>query len=111
MPLKEVAGVAQKVIDNMATMGLVMRSCTLPGSEQPLLKLASGTVEIGMGIHGEAGVKTIEVRFQLWSFLFCFKASFSQQIFKHLSYRCIKKKIIIADDFSFKANCRHSQSN
>lgn len=57
--LKKVAQVAQQVVDSMATMGLAIRSCVLPGSTQQLLPLASGNVEVGLGIHGEAGLKTV----------------------------------------------------
>ncbi|KAE8750377.1 hypothetical protein FOCC_FOCC002935 [Frankliniella occidentalis] len=61
LALKKVAEAAQKVIDNMATMGFALRSCTVPGSTQLLLKLDSDSVELGVGVHGEAGAKTIKV--------------------------------------------------
>ena len=60
-PLEQVAEIAQKVVDNMATMGLAIRPCSLPGSAQPLLTLDPGTVEVGIGVHGEAGVRTIKM--------------------------------------------------
>lgn len=69
LPLKKVAEVAQRVVNNMATMGLAIRSCVLPGSTQPLLPLAPGCVELGIGVHGEAGLKTVQVfilRCVLW---------------------------------------------
>lgn len=59
--LKEVAEAAQKVTDNMATMGLALRSCVVPGSTQLLLKLDDESVELGVGVHGEAGAKTVKV--------------------------------------------------
>ncbi|XP_034253977.1 PTS-dependent dihydroxyacetone kinase 1, dihydroxyacetone-binding subunit DhaK-like [Thrips palmi] len=59
LPLKKVAEVAKRVVDSTATMGLAIRSCILPGSIQPLLNLAPGSVELGVGVHGEAGLKTV----------------------------------------------------
>ena len=59
--LENVADAAQNVIGNMATMGLAIRPCTLPGSLQPLLKLDEGSVELGVGVHGEAGARTTKV--------------------------------------------------
>ena len=50
--LDEVQAVAQKVIDNVRTMGMAIKPCTVPGFE-----LADDEMEIGIGIHGEPGVE------------------------------------------------------
>lgn len=54
--LEKVKETAQKVIDNMATFGISLGSCTVPSSGKPSFILAEDEVEIGLGIHGEPGV-------------------------------------------------------
>lgn len=40
---------------NMGTMGLALGPCSLPGQGQ-LFKIADDVIEIGLGVHGEAGI-------------------------------------------------------
>lgn len=54
--LEEVKAVAQKVIDNVRSMGMAMSPCILPGVGTPGFTLAEDEMEIGMGIHGEPGI-------------------------------------------------------
>lgn len=54
--LDEVTAVAQKVIDNVRSMGMSMSPCILPSVGKPGFTLAENEIEIGMGIHGEPGV-------------------------------------------------------
>lgn len=56
-PLNEVKALAQKVIDNIRSMGMASTPCTLPGAGRANFQLADDEVEIGMGIHGEPGIK------------------------------------------------------
>ena len=51
--LEEVQAVAQKVIDNVRTMGAAITPCTVPASGKPGFELAEDEMEIGIGIHGE----------------------------------------------------------
>ncbi|MGL4570605.1 MAG: dihydroxyacetone kinase subunit DhaK [Clostridium sp.] len=53
--LIEVKDVAEKVINNVRSMGMALTSCTVPAAGKPNFKLAEDEVEIGMGIHGEPG--------------------------------------------------------
>ena len=53
--LAEVQAVAQKVIANVASMGMALAPCTVPAAGKPSFELAEDEVEIGMGIHGEPG--------------------------------------------------------
>ena len=53
--LDEVQAVAQKVIDNVRTMGAAIRPCTVPAAGKPGFDLAEDEMEIGIGIHGEPG--------------------------------------------------------
>lgn len=53
--LDEVAAVAQKVIDNVRTMGAAITPCTVPSAGKPGFELAEDEMEVGIGIHGEPG--------------------------------------------------------
>lgn len=53
--LDEVQAVAQKVIDNVRTMGMAIQPCTTPASGQPGFELTDDEMEVGIGIHGEPG--------------------------------------------------------
>ncbi len=53
--LEEVKAVAQKVIDNVRTMGVAISPCTVPAAGKPGFELAADEMEIGIGIHGEPG--------------------------------------------------------
>lgn len=55
--LQEVARIARDTVANTASFGVAFSSCTLPGQEQPVFTLADDEMEIGMGIHGEPGVR------------------------------------------------------
>ena len=53
--LDEVQAAAQKVIDNVRTMGAAIRPCTVPAAGKPGIELGEDEMEIGIGIHGEPG--------------------------------------------------------
>lgn len=53
--LKEVKEVAQKVIDNVRSMGMAITPCIVPAAGKANFELAEDEMEIGMGIHGEPG--------------------------------------------------------
>ena len=53
--LAEVADVAQKVIDNVRSMGMALTACTVPHVGKPSFDLDDDEMEIGIGIHGEPG--------------------------------------------------------
>ncbi|MFM1984197.1 MAG: hypothetical protein RL723_632 [Actinomycetota bacterium] len=56
MNLKQVAQLANKANDRVRTIGVAFSGCTLPGATTPLFSVAEGTMEVGMGIHGEPGL-------------------------------------------------------
>ena len=60
--LDEVAEVAQKVADNVRSMGFAMTPCILPGVGKPGFVLAEDEIEVGMGIHGEPGVERTAIK-------------------------------------------------
>lgn len=59
--LDEVQAVAQKVIDNVRTMGMAIKPCIVPAAGTPGFELADNEMEIGIGIHGEPGVKKADL--------------------------------------------------
>lgn len=60
--LKEVQDVAQKVIDNVRTMGVAILPSTVPAAGTPGFELADDEMEIGIGIHGEPGTSTEKIK-------------------------------------------------
>lgn len=53
--LEEVAEIAQKFADNMATIAVATRGATHPTTGEPIAVLGEDDMEIGMGQHGEGG--------------------------------------------------------
>lgn len=53
--LASVTAVAQRVIDNVRTMGVALTACTVPHAGKPSFDLPENEIEIGIGIHGEPG--------------------------------------------------------
>ena len=60
--LDEVQAVAQKVIDNVRTMGAATLPSTIPASGKPGFELAEDEMEVGIGIHGEPGTHTDKLK-------------------------------------------------
>ena len=59
--LAQVKRVAEKVIENVRSMGMAVNACTVPAMGKPGFDLADDEVEIGIGIHGEPGVNREQV--------------------------------------------------
>jgi dihydroxyacetone kinase-like protein len=55
--LDEVKAAAIKANDNTRTMGVALAAATHPSTGKPMFELEEGLMEIGMGIHGEPGVR------------------------------------------------------
>jgi phosphoenolpyruvate---glycerone phosphotransferase subunit DhaK len=60
--LDEVKRVAEKTVENLATMGVAISSCTIPDSGKPNFIIGEHEMEIGMGIHGEPGITRSELK-------------------------------------------------
>lgn len=56
--LPEVKRLAQKAIDNLASIGFALSSCTPPAKGTPIFSLDEDKIEFGVGIHGEPGKST-----------------------------------------------------
>ena len=55
--LDEVIAAAQKAIDNCRSVGVGLTPCTLPAVGHPNFEIADGTMEVGIGHHGEPGIE------------------------------------------------------
>jgi phosphoenolpyruvate---glycerone phosphotransferase subunit DhaK len=55
--LEEVEGATVKALANMRTMGVALSPCILPAVGRPTFTVPDGEMELGMGIHGEPGVR------------------------------------------------------
>lgn len=57
LDLKGVTAVAQRAADACRTMGVALSPCTVPQAGKPTFSIGDDEMEIGMGIHGEPGVR------------------------------------------------------
>jgi dihydroxyacetone kinase len=57
MTLDQVAAVTERAAAGTRTMGVALSPCTIPAAGVPTFELPVGQMEIGMGIHGEPGVR------------------------------------------------------
>jgi dihydroxyacetone kinase-like protein len=55
--LEEVRVTAQRAIDNCRSVGVGLGPCTLPAVGHPNFQIEPGTMEVGIGHHGEPGVR------------------------------------------------------
>jgi dihydroxyacetone kinase len=55
--LAEVAAEAREAASAVRTMGVALSSCTVPAAGQPTFLLGEDEIELGLGIHGEPGVR------------------------------------------------------
>jgi dihydroxyacetone kinase-like protein len=55
--LDEVIAAAQKAIDNTRSVGIGLTPCTLPAVGHPNFEIKPGTMEVGIGHHGEPGIE------------------------------------------------------
>ncbi|AMY69602.1 dihydroxyacetone kinase subunit DhaK [Frigidibacter mobilis] len=57
--LEEITAAARRVIAATRTLGMSLDTCTVPGSPKEH-RIGQGKAELGLGIHGEAGVEQID---------------------------------------------------
>ncbi|MGA3095064.1 MAG: dihydroxyacetone kinase subunit DhaK [Bryobacteraceae bacterium] len=55
--LDSVTEAAQKAADACRTAGVALTPCTVPAAGRPTFTIAEDEMEIGMGIHGEPGIR------------------------------------------------------
>lgn len=59
--LDEVADLAERALGNIRSMGVALSPCIVPKVGEPSFSIAENEIEIGMGIHGEAGIEVREM--------------------------------------------------
>lgn len=57
--LDEIVEAAQRVNDGVVSIGMSLDTCTIPGSPKED-RIAAGKAELGLGIHGEAGIEQVD---------------------------------------------------
>lgn len=61
LPLQEVARIAREAAEKLSSMGISLGSCTLPAVGRPGFVLGDAEIEVGLGIHGEQGVRRMSI--------------------------------------------------
>ncbi|QFY41326.1 dihydroxyacetone kinase subunit DhaK [Candidatus Methylospira mobilis] len=59
MTLEECRMLGERVVKATASMGVALKSCTVPALGRPSFELADDELELGVGIHGEKGRERI----------------------------------------------------
>lgn len=60
--LEEVIRVAQKAVDHTRSVGIGTTPCTIPSVGHPNFQIEEGTMELGIGHHGEPGIKVLALQ-------------------------------------------------
>lgn len=60
--LDEIMTIAERVNDNVRTMGVALTSCTPPAKGTPIFELGDDEMEVGVGIHGEPGRRRDKIK-------------------------------------------------
>jgi dihydroxyacetone kinase len=59
--LDEVYEIAKKANARTRSLGIAFTGCTLPGADAPLFTVPKGRMAIGMGLHGEPGLREDDI--------------------------------------------------
>ena len=60
--LEETFATATKANENIRTLGVALSPCILPEAGKPTFEINDDEIEIGMGIHGEPGIKREKIK-------------------------------------------------
>ena len=60
--LEKVFEITSLANDNIRTLGVALSPCILPEAGKPTFEISNDEIEIGMGIHGEPGIKREKLR-------------------------------------------------
>jgi dihydroxyacetone kinase-like protein len=60
--LDEVIAASQKAIDNTRSIGIGLTPCTIPAAGKPNFHIEPGKMELGIGHHGEPGIKVVDLK-------------------------------------------------
>ena len=59
--LDAVVATTRKANDSTRTIGVALTSCTVPANGRPTINLGADEMEIGLGIHGEPGMRRAKI--------------------------------------------------
>ena len=59
--LDDVIAAAQKAIDNTRSIGIGLSPCTIPAVGKPNFEIEPGKMELGIGHHGEPGIRVADL--------------------------------------------------
>ena len=59
--LEEVVALAEAAAQNLVSIGVATRACSVPGAPLDSARLVAGQMELGMGIHNEAGMHQMDL--------------------------------------------------
>lgn len=59
--LEMVKSIAQRTIDNVRTIGVAIKPCTVPAIGHPSFEIPDNEMELGIGIHGEPGIRREQI--------------------------------------------------
>jgi dihydroxyacetone kinase len=62
LSLEEVVAEAEAAAAGVRSMGVALGACTVPAAGQPGFSLSENEMELGLGIHGEQGVRRVPVQ-------------------------------------------------
>ncbi|MCK6210422.1 dihydroxyacetone kinase family protein [Georgenia sp. EYE_87] len=57
--LDAVERLARRANDRTRSLGVAFNGCTLPGAAEPLFRVPAGVMSVGLGVHGEPGVRDV----------------------------------------------------
>jgi phosphoenolpyruvate---glycerone phosphotransferase subunit DhaK len=60
--INEVIKAAQKAINNTRSIGIGLSPCTIPAVGKPNFSISPGKMELGIGHHGEPGIKVVDLQ-------------------------------------------------
>lgn len=60
--LADVITAAQKAVDHCRSVGVGLGPCTLPAVGHPNFEISPGTMEVGIGHHGEPGIRVEDLK-------------------------------------------------
>ena len=61
LAIDEVERITRRANDRTFSFGVAFGGCTLPGSTEPLFTVPKGMMALGLGIHGEPGIRDTEI--------------------------------------------------
>lgn len=60
--IDDVERIGRKANYYTRSFGVAFSGCTMPGADQPLFEVAPNQMGVGLGIHGEPGIKDVELQ-------------------------------------------------